>query len=813
MESIRSRLQSQQHGWGDHPNISSPPATRDAVVEEGFIWCTDHHKEDSGLSRREHMNTAAPAQAHPVKVAISTKDWTLHKLIASGERFHAVPRVSALAGEALIKDAIKRYEDGGEPMIISDWHRLDSWPTDMFSPEWLLQNGDQRVNARNCLNWTDKEMTLSEFIEKSRNSARYAESTDTERFYGKDATCPPQWEQWIEDGPLPKDLLIKGPHNIMQYLPESEKIEHLMCYLGIGDTFTPAHKDLCGSSGHNLMCYTENNGSSFWFMTESSSASAAALYFQSLNHELDHEQKVITPEELAKAPFKVYITEQKLGDLVLVPKRSCHQVVNNGGLTIKASWSRMTIDGLVAAFYYELPIYRRVCRKETYRVKTLCHHALMALGDELRRVIEDSPKSPDSCTQDTAAEPSPVTSKPSAPAEKHTEQDSRLGTDVQKLLEVFGKIIKEEYSGPSMVFTHGRQAAMSESTVESEPKSLSQTSEATEMTYMACDFCGADIFQSFFECMTCATPEPSRVTDGSVQVANFAAGDPIIICPGCYIEGRSCLCTKMIPRQCRLTEDLFHLHNRVADMLNSGLVVTTLPKWYKAVPMSWIILKSASIRHPRLFEAACLLWEARQSEDNLKKPERSCLPRFAGSRGGPHIVPRISALSCKKCHNAKCFTHIIEFGIHASEALIKHVRDPEHEEWHAFHLMERGKVDTKHQEVKMGEVKGKPVDANYILMVAAQRFTYCHPLSPKTVIGWYDDGYHNPESLTRTTPMTCQLSSPVPPQMTHHGCPSPSDSNRPLPLLWFLLLAWNLHLGGALQMQSLFTLRPRQGRS
>lgn len=132
-----------------------------------------------------------------------------------------------------------------------------------------------------------------------------------------------------------------------------------MCYLGIGDTFTPAHKDLCASSGQNLMCYTENGGSSFWFMTESSAAPAAAAYFQSLGHELDHETKVITPEELAQAPFKVYIAEQKLGDLVLVPKRSCHQVVNFGGLTIKASWSRMTIDGLITAFHHELPIYRR----------------------------------------------------------------------------------------------------------------------------------------------------------------------------------------------------------------------------------------------------------------------------------------------------------------------------------------------------------------------------------------------------------------------------------------------------------------------
>jgi hypothetical protein len=138
-----------------------------------------------------------------------------------------------------------------------------------------------------------------------------------------------------------------------------ELVETLMCYVGVGDTFTPCHKDLCGSSGQNLMCYTESDGSSFWFMTESSSAPQVADYFQSLKQEIDHESHVITIDELSKAPFNVYITEQKLGDLVLVPPRSCHQVVNYGGITIKTSWSRMTWKGLSTAYYHELPIYRR----------------------------------------------------------------------------------------------------------------------------------------------------------------------------------------------------------------------------------------------------------------------------------------------------------------------------------------------------------------------------------------------------------------------------------------------------------------------
>lgn len=132
-----------------------------------------------------------------------------------------------------------------------------------------------------------------------------------------------------------------------------------MCYLGIGDTFTPCHKDLCASSGQNLMCYTEDDGSSFWFMTQGSSARQVADYFHTLDQELDHETHIVTVEQLARAPFKVYITQQKLGDMVLVPPRSVHQVVNHGGITVKTSWSRMTLRGLSTALYYELPLYRR----------------------------------------------------------------------------------------------------------------------------------------------------------------------------------------------------------------------------------------------------------------------------------------------------------------------------------------------------------------------------------------------------------------------------------------------------------------------
>jgi hypothetical protein len=117
-----------------------------------------------------------------------------------------------------------------------------------------------------------------------------------------------------------------------------------MCYFGVGDTYTPAHKDLCASVGHNLLstqmslstschlftrlsiAHSENDSSAFWFLSSTSDADAASTWFHQMDEELDLETHLATVDEWARAPFKVYICQQRLGDFIVVPKRSCHQV-------------------------------------------------------------------------------------------------------------------------------------------------------------------------------------------------------------------------------------------------------------------------------------------------------------------------------------------------------------------------------------------------------------------------------------------------------------------------------------------------------
>jgi hypothetical protein len=482
-----------------------------------------------------------------------------------------------------------------------------------------------------------------------------------------------------------------------------------MCYLGVGDTFTPCHKDLCASSGQNLMCYTENNGSSFWFMTETSSAPAAAEYFHSLNQELDHETHVITVEELAKAPFDVYIAEQKLGDLVLVPPRSIHQVVNNGGITIKMSWSRMTLDGLTSALYHELPIYRRVCRVETYQVKATLYHTLLRCAKEIEALslkdgMLDIGPNDDSDSKLNARQLSP----------KDQLKKDQLFNDLRRLLELFDDVLVEEYSEQNSTMpclTVPTSAAIGSS---------SSSKECPGQGHITCDFCSADIFQSFFECHHCIEPVPGTATLPST----VECGDGLVLCPSCYVEGRTCRCGSMTPAQCRPFSDLLRDRHRIITLLETLSGV------------GGIFLDNAQLFAEEtlgLFQAACTLHGVRKS----KKEFRAC--SFRNKEQPPsHTVPFSSARPCSKCHASKCFSCILEdMWIHSAEALYMMRSDGNHERWHSRHHR------TQYEQARSGVIEasrtGKRPELRHRLVYTALSYRRCQPANATLIKpGWYD---------------------------------------------------------------------------
>lgn len=117
---------------------------------------------------------------------------------------------------------------------------------------------------------------------------------------------------------------------------------------------------------------------------------------------------------------------------------------------------------------------------------------------------------------------------------------------LQRLLEVYDDILLEEAC-------HMKDDKLS--FVLNTPPPSSSTSNDTD-DRIICDFCGADIFQSFLECRTCVK-KPEQVTPGS----------GCVVCSRCYIDGRTCRCGSMNPVQRVPFDNLLKVRNEAVEVL------------------------------------------------------------------------------------------------------------------------------------------------------------------------------------------------------------------------------------------------------
>lgn len=79
---------------------------------------------------------------------ITSKHWTLERLLATGAKFRTVDRISAKSGTPeQIASTIQDYEQRGVPLVVEDLHRNPNWP-EFFTPQWLESNyGSQGARA------------------------------------------------------------------------------------------------------------------------------------------------------------------------------------------------------------------------------------------------------------------------------------------------------------------------------------------------------------------------------------------------------------------------------------------------------------------------------------------------------------------------------------------------------------------------------------------------------------------------------------------------------------------------------------------
>ena len=505
-----------------------------------------------------------PAQRPCAAFDPISPDLDLAALVEETPNFEYVVRISCdmiehQGLEAFEKLVLLHVIIGGKPLVIEGWqNRLDQWT---FTSQWLRDNHGKKCKqlslrqlalstlayyasveqARNLTTKQNMALSIGHYLNNMGkltnqwNAYNYKEQ-DRQRIYLKDIDCPEVWHDKLKEQ-IPASIFylndstgdIGGPGSIyeanpsgpgsrkgrgvaragdlMSCLPPKMRAENMMCYIGHEGTYTPAHREMCASLGHNLMVETSGTldddgksakpGSSIWFMTETKDRHLVSEYWLStLGHDIEVEAHFAQINAWKAAPFKTYIVEQKVGDFILIPPLAPHQVWNRGTKTMKAAWNRTTVETLEMALKEALPRARIVCRDEQYKNKAIVLFALEKYSDLL----------------------------------KHVDMQKQTTTDQQVMLELnYSPKIRQLQKDFRRLFALYTQILLSEMLVpvltgEKKGQYLPYDS------YITCSYCRCNIFNRFLTCTTCVVP----LENGEE--------DTYDICMECFAMGRSCRC-------------------------------------------------------------------------------------------------------------------------------------------------------------------------------------------------------------------------------------------------------------------------------
>ncbi|WEW55579.1 hypothetical protein PRK78_001010 [Emydomyces testavorans] len=437
----------------------------------------------------------------------------LAALVESTPNFEYVVKIDC---KAIDEQGIENFEKlvqlhvimGGRPLVVEGYQeRLEQWT---FSLQWLKDNhGKKTENARNLTTKSNLPLTIQHYLKNMAlltdqwTETNYKD-TDRQRIYLKDIDCPPVWYQKLRDL-LPPFLCylnestaetksdVARAGDLMSSLPVEMRAENLMCYIGHEGTYTPSHREMCGTLGHNIMVETSTGvaedgkftkpGSSIWFMTETKDRHLVSEYWRSrLGHDIEIEDHFAQINAWKLAPFKTYVVEQKVGDFILIPPLAPHQVWNRGTRTMKVAWNRTTVETLEIALQEALPKARMVCRDEQYKNKAIIHYTLMKYSDLLQ-----------------GADP------------RGNSKVRQLQKDFRRLFSLYTQILLSESFSRDLP----------------EPKNVEYIPFSSNVI---CSYCRCNIFNRFLTCPSCV----GKLADGD--------DDNYDICMECYSIGRSCAC-------------------------------------------------------------------------------------------------------------------------------------------------------------------------------------------------------------------------------------------------------------------------------
>ena len=480
-------------------------------------------------------------------------DFDLKALVESTVNFSYVDRISC---DMIDHQGLPAFEKlillhviiGGKPLVIDGFEdRLNPWT---FTPKWLRDNcGEKHENARNLTNKENLPLTMGHYLQNMgmltnqffSNSGAHRDGK-RQRVYLKDIDCPAVWQDKLREqipnalyylnestgevggpGAVPDpNSNVSGPRlgkgiaragDLMSSLPPEMRAENLMCYIGHEGTYTPAHREMCASLGHNIMVEAsstvsaddgkaEKPGSSIWFMTESKDRHTVSEYWLSvLGHDIEVENHFAQVVAWKKAPFNVYVVEQRPGDFILIPPLAPHQVWNRGTRTMKVAWNRTTAETLEMACNEALPRSRIVCRDEQYKNKAIIYYTLQKYSSLLTLAQQQASRLPESAAQQLL----------------YSGKVKQLAKDFRRLFDLYRQILLSEMFSPED---------------RDSPKSIEYLPFDSNVT---CAYCRGNVFNRFLTCPSCKDVLGHHSAAGG-------EGDPYDVCMDCYAMGRSCAC-------------------------------------------------------------------------------------------------------------------------------------------------------------------------------------------------------------------------------------------------------------------------------
>eukprot|EP01027_Heterolobosea_sp_BB2_P017835 GEZU01025219.1.p1 GENE.GEZU01025219.1~~GEZU01025219.1.p1 ORF type:complete len:926 (+),score=166.32 GEZU01025219.1:96-2780(+) len=272
----------------------------------------------------------------------------------------------------------------GTPVVLSN--TLEHWgyqnDEQIFTLDWLRKHYGDMVIANGVRNNETLEdiygYKLGEYIDYICQTKR------KQLLYGKDVQSPEEWKTYIASKIHPY-FMWKDKGDLLGEMPKDVEPETLMIYIGYENNRTPGHKDICGTLGHNIMVFADDGAGAVWFCAKRDDKEKVAKLWQKHKQSIDADNYFMPWEDLAEADFPIYLIEQRVGDLVLVPCEAAHQVLNVGGKSCKFAWNRLPPITLPCTLGSALLLYHEISKPEVYR----CHLAAYKGLEKRTLEVED----------------------------------------------------------------------------------------------------------------------------------------------------------------------------------------------------------------------------------------------------------------------------------------------------------------------------------------------------------------------------------------------------------------------------------------